>query len=283
MKRNLTAADRTFRGYADQHRYEAAFEPDWKAEFGRAFGTDPDFLASRGGSRAIVEVRGFNTRALTAFFGKHRRRGGAVPPHVTRRPVYYAIKEKAEQLAPFSCTETPLVIALANPHGADVVLDEHEMTAVMFGEVSFHMPVNSRGEGNLEASQNVAEAGYGVFRGTDSEGRPLNRWPHVSGVAVLGAFDRYAEFQRADLSQYVGSRDPGSRQEELNVVAEWRGTPVARREAPGPEGFDYTVTYFDLAGYELGSGPAVPDDWFAGPRDKRLGFDAAGISFGPTD
>lgn len=48
----------------------------------------------------------------------------------------------------------------------------------------------------------------------------------------------------------------------------------------GIAALDYGITYYDLAGYRLGSGPPVPDDWFTGALDRRFGFDADGIVFG---
>lgn len=94
MIRSLTAADRTLQGYASQHSYEATFEPNWQAEYGEPFATKPDFLLARDGARVVVEVRGFTTRALTDFLSKYRPRGGAVPPQLLRKPLYYGIKER---------------------------------------------------------------------------------------------------------------------------------------------------------------------------------------------
>jgi hypothetical protein len=48
----------------------------------------------------------------------------------------------------------------------------------------------------------------------------------------------------------------------------------------GIAALDDGITYYDLSGYGLGSGPPVPDDWFTGALDRRFGFDADGIVFG---
>lgn len=147
---------------------------------------------------------------------------------VTRKPLYWAIRGKAEQLEPFSETGVPLIIVLANPGGAEVDLGQSELAATMFGGPGTGTPSAFSVESVLGAKCVVHEPGYGVFCGTDSSGKPQNLWPHISGVATL----------------------------------------------------DHGISYYDLAGYRLGSGAPVPDDWFAGPLDRRFGFDVDGIIFG---
>jgi hypothetical protein len=276
----MNPAELRFAAYADQHGYEAEFEPGWAAKFDRDFGTDPDFLVARDGFEAIIEVRDFETRPLSNHFGA--RRGGAVAPAIMRRPLYYGMGEKAKQLEPFADVGLPLVIALTNTTGAEVDLGDHEMTSAMFGEVSVAMPLDaSVGEADVGAAHHVSEPGFGVFCGTDSMDQPVNRWPHVSGVAVFARFDRYTEFQERDRREYVEARNPSSWQERGVLAAEWAATPIGRREAPGPTGFDFSVTYYDLAGYALGAGRPVSAGWFDGPRDRRFGFDSTG-GFGPV-
>jgi hypothetical protein len=45
------------------------------------------------------------------------------------------------------------------------------------------------------------------------------------------------------------------------------------------EALDRGITYYDLAGYRLGSGPAVPAEWFTGPLDRRFCFADDGLTF----
>lgn len=279
MAREMNVGEAMLAGYAKQHGYSARFEPDWEARFGREFTKDPDFLMGRGEAEAIVEVRDFNARPLEQHFGP--RFSGSVDPAILRRPLYRGIAEKAEQLADFADVGLPLVIALTSTGTGQIDLGPHELQSTLFGEVGISMPLDPvAGELDAGAAQHVSEAGYGVFRGTDEAGAEINRWQHVSGVAVLARFDLYTEFQEDDLRRYVDSRSPTGRVERGTLAAEWMQTPVGRREAPGPLGFDYAVTYYDLAGYALGSGAAVPAEWFDGERDQRLGFDSTGRVFG---
>jgi len=145
------------------------------------------------------------------------------------------------------------------------------------------MPLDAEaGELDASAAQHISEPGYGVFRGTDEGGDEVNRWPHVSGVAVLARFDRNREFLFAHLHEYVTSRNPADRAEQGALTAEWMETAAEQAAADGPKGFDHAITFYDLAGYPLGAGPPVPADWFSGPRDSRFAFDAAGETFGPA-
>jgi hypothetical protein len=280
MGHEKNSGEQVLDGYAKQHGYRAQFEPDWSAKFGRSFTKNPDFLLARNGTEAITEVRDFTARPLEDHFGP--RFGGSIDPAVLRKPLYRGIAEKAEQLAEFANTGLPLVIALTSTATAQIDLSRHEIEATMFGEIGVAMPLDvEAGELDASAAQHISEPGYGVFRGTDESGDELNRWPHISGVAVLARFDRNREFVSAYLHEYVTSRNPADRAQERALAAEWAVTAAEQAAAEGPKGFDHAITYYDLSGYALGAGPSVPVDWFDGPRDLRFGFEAGGRTFGP--
>jgi hypothetical protein len=211
-----------FQNYCDEVGLDLDFEPDWNAEFNNVFRKNPDFLART--SLAVIEVREFQTKAKSNFLTENSSWNGPIPPTVWRKPLYYAIKEKAHQLKEFSATGVPLIIVLANPRGAEVNLESSVLVSTMFGE-PMDPASDFRGvESAIGATRTFHKPGYGVFCGTDSKGQPRNRRPHISGIAVL------------------------------------------------EEG----ISYFDLAGYWLGSGPPVPDNWFTGLCDRRFGFEDGG-------
>jgi hypothetical protein len=265
----LTETDRWLTAYAEEHGYAATFEPDWQAVFGRRFPTNPDFLVEHGGARAVIEARGFQSWALAEFMGESR--GGVVPPEVTHRPIFYALKKKAEQLEPFAITGEPPLIALANTGTSDVSLDDHHVQAAMFGDLSISLPIPRPGQANADLQvQAKINPGYGAFCATDSTGAPRNPRPHVSGVAVLRRHDLAAEFRRDDLRRYLDEREPQSHDERLQAFVSWSETPIGRDEVDGPSGYEYAVTFYDLGGYGLGHGPPVPDDWFSATRDRRF-------------
>jgi hypothetical protein len=222
-----TPAEIRFQIYGDEGGYGFDFEPDWNSEFGSSFRKKPDFLARSG--PAIFEVREFETQAKTRFQEEHNLWNEPISPIVTRKPLFYGIKEKAKQLEEFSVTGLPLIIGLTNPRGADVSLQPPELIATMFGAPT-SVTASAWHVESTVATRLSHEPGYGVFCGTDSDGQPTNRWPHISGIAVL----------------------------------------------------THGVDYYDLAGYRLGSGSAVPNDWFTGPHDRRFRFEKNGITFGPA-
>ena len=276
-----TEADRWLQAYAGEHHFAATFEPDWEAMFGHQFSTNPDFLIESGGSQAVVECRGFKSWAFSEFMRKSRPQGGTVPPGVTRRPIFAALKEKAEQLEPFAVTGEPLVIALANTGTSDVFLDDHHMRSAMFGDLAVSIPIDQPGPANadLPPARTIVHPGYGAFCATDSVQTPCNPQPHVSGVAVVKRHDLYREFQRADLRRFIAARKPRDHEERVDVGTAWLETAVARGRGDGPSGFAHSVTYYDLGGYALGHGPPVPAEWFGGPRDRRFAFDSGGTNF----
>jgi hypothetical protein len=182
----MTESERWMNAYADEHGYQATFEPPWAHLFGQSFTTNPDFLLERDGARAIVEVRSFTSWALSDYLSKIG--GGTVPQAVTRRPVFYAVKEKAAQLDPFASTGVPLIVALTNPGGSDVILDEHHLYASMFGDLAVSVPVPRKADvnaGALPPPHMEVQPGYGAFCATRSNGTPYNPRPHVSAVIVV--------------------------------------------------------------------------------------------------
>ena len=234
----LTDADRWLQSYAAEHGYLARFEPDWMAIFGREFATNPDFLVEREHARAVVESRGFASWAFTDFMDKYRPRGGTIPPGVTRRPIFAALKEKAKQLEPFAATDAPLVVALANTGESDVMLDDHHLETAMFGDLAVSVPVHGpdNTDTELPAPQAIVRPGYGAFCATDQNDAPCNPRPHVSGVAVFQRHDLNADFRRADLRRFLEERAPKTHTQRLQAGEDWLGTAVAKGEGDGPSG-----------------------------------------------
>jgi hypothetical protein len=277
----LTDPDRWLKEYAKEHGYSAEFEPDWATIFGQQFDTNPDFRVVRGGA-AVVEMRGFESWRFSEFIESRRGgRGGSIPPKVTIRPIFAALTEKAAQLEPFAATGEPLVIGMANTGTSDVILDDHRVRSAMFGDLAVSIPIPTGGDavGEAPPARLVAQAGYGAFCATAKDNTPFNPRPHVSGVAVVHRHDLNAEFVSRDLRGLLNERAPETQQERERIAEEWLRSPVARGEADGPTGYDYSVTYYDLDRYALGHGPPVRDKWFDGPRDRRFAFDSTGTVF----
>jgi hypothetical protein len=71
--------------------------------------------------------------------------------------------EKADQLRPLAGLGVPLVIVLANPLGADVILDGQHVIAGMFGNPGFSIPIDPTIGGRAEGIDS-----YGASRTTAS-------------------------------------------------------------------------------------------------------------------
>lgn len=179
----MTESEQWLQAYADEHGYTATFEADWEHLFAQPFATNPDFLLERDGGQAIVEVRSFASWALSEHLAKIRG-GGTVPQAVTARPVFAAIKEKAAQLEPFASTGVPLVVALANPGGSDVILDEHHLYVAMFGDLVIKVLIARPAVVDPQPPTPHMEVQPG-YCATASDGRPYNPRPHVSAVGDL--------------------------------------------------------------------------------------------------
>lgn len=275
----MTPPELWLKEYAGSHGYVATYEPNWDEIFGRVFGTNPDFLIERDDSKAIAEVRDFESWRFSEFLAE-REKGGVIPPQITVMPIFQALKEKAAQLEPFAVTGEPLVIVLARTGQSDVILDDHHLLSAMFGDLAIQLAVPTS-TGAADSAQFIAQPGYGVFRATKDDDTPWNPRPHVSGVAVLGRDDLYAEFQVTDLQRVLEERKPANQEERERLAEEWLKSPVAKGDAAGPAGYGYRVTYYDLNRYAFGHGPPVGDDWFTSPADRRYGFDPSGTTFSP--
>lgn len=165
----MNEAERRFAAYLDSHGYQWSHEPDYQAEFSLAapLATKPDFLVTREGSRAVAEVRQFESTRIRDRAGKPG--GHSSSSTVARYGVLRSgIWEKAKQLRPFAGLGVPLVVVLANPLGADVWLDEHYVQAAMWGNPAFGFSIDTAtgglAEGRvsgllLEKLRRVREAG----------------------------------------------------------------------------------------------------------------------------
>lgn len=122
-----------FDRYLEAHHYRRRHEPDYQRELGLTLrpSTRPDFLVEHDHTRAICEVRAFESSMLAEHLAKNRV--GSVPPQVVFGPLRAALHEKARQLRPFANLGLPLVIVVANPLRTTVSLDDFHVTAAMFG------------------------------------------------------------------------------------------------------------------------------------------------------
>ena len=144
-----------------------------------------------------------------------------------------------------------------------------------------HMQVELRG---LQARINGGNATDGqlerAFYAVDGNGVTYNPHPHIAGVAVLGRIDLHREFLAKEAA-FFADKDVSTNDRLTAEISSWLRTPAAQgTDADAPSGEAFAVTYFDLADGAHASGQPTPKNWFSGPRDRRFGFAADGVSFG---
>ena len=274
----LNEAERRFVAYLESHGYAWSHEPDYQRALGLSAPspTTPDFLVRRDGDRAVCEVRQFEGTAIRdalALAGRYMTTG----PEMILKPVRWALVEKAKQLLPLADARVPLVIVLANPRGADVILDQGHITAAMFGNASVRFPIDPRIGGMPEGAQpHLALEDYGVFRSPVlRDGRIVaweNRNPHVSAVAVVCERLHSTDWRECILDGYRSVDD--TMEAGIDAMFEANREVSARVEAgEEPPGAYQWVNLYELDGE---AAVPVPACWFNGSRDVRYGFRSEG-------
>jgi hypothetical protein len=272
----MNPAETRFAAYLDAHGYSWAFEPDYQDAFGLSEQprTEPDFLIWRTESRAVCEVRQFETTRLRDALNRAGGHSSSVDPRLVYGSLRSGIREKAEQLRPFAELRVPLIVVLANPLAADVMLDSRHVTAAMFGNPSVRFQVDSSTGGlAADTAMRVVLEDYGVFRSPVMDDGPHivgweNTFPYVSAVAVV-----HERLNSMDWREEIIERIPVTDQTiEAASRAAFRALKEINEAVAAGE--EPTGVYRWLELYECDGEQAVPlpSSWFGGPRDRRFGF-----------
>lgn len=274
----MNHAEQRFASYLEANDYSWTFEPDYQAEFAlvERLKTKPDVLVSRGGMRGVCEVRQFETTRIRDALEKAGGRS-FLGPKTAYGALRSAIWEKAEQLRLLRGLGVPLIIVLANPLQADVVLDDRHIPAAMFGNPKFGFTIDPTRGGLAEGTKvRLSLEDYGVFRSPIWHGEQLvgweNRHPHVSAVAVV-----HERLNSADWRDEIMRSIPVSDQtlEAAGKAAVLALRKVKERVAAGEEPSG-TYRWVDLYEVDGDQAVAVPVGWFDGIRDRRFGFHDGG-------
>lgn len=274
----MNEAEQRFAAYLDAHDYIWSHEPDYQAELGLPAppATTPDFLIARGGSRAAGEVRQFETTRIRDRLAKSGGLG-ALSPQEVYGSLRSGMWEKAEQLRPLAGAGVPLIVVLANPLNADVMLDPHHVQAAMWGNPGFVIPIDTTVGVPAEGTKPYMRLeDYGVFASpvfkADKVVGWVNRDPHVSAVVVV-----HERMHSMDWREEVMHRHPATdnsfeaaSEAALKALKEIDAA-IARGEEP--KGAYQWVTVYDVNG---DAAVPLPADWFDGPRDERYGYSDGG-------
>jgi hypothetical protein len=224
----------------------------------------------------VGEVRQFETtriRDALAKVGGYMTTG----PKEAYGSLRLGLIEKAKQLRPFAETDAALLIVVANPLGADVMLDDHHVTPAMFGNPGFVIPIDTSTGGPPEGAQmHWRLEDYGVFTSPVEENGEVvgreNRHPHISAVVVVHERLRSADWRHEIMQRHpAADHSFGAATEAALRAIKEIDSAVARDEEP--QGAYQWVTV-----YEVGSEESVPVPvgWFNGLRDERHGLLAEG-------
>src|SRR5450755_276458 len=121
-----TASEQRFETYLTDEGYEFEHEPELRTI------KRPDYLIRRSGLEAVCEVKEFKTTAIRDHL---EQMGGTAA--LSARLVFGAVRGQvdaaARQLKPLADGPRPLVVVLANPHGADVNLGAEHVVHALYG------------------------------------------------------------------------------------------------------------------------------------------------------
>ena len=250
-----TPAEVAFAEYLDERGYDFEFEPP----LGRH---RPDFLVHpKLGPDALIEVEEFSGET-TIFTSPTFDDAHAL------KPIRNKIRDAARQLKEFEETGRPLVVALANPHGAQIILNPWSILAAMKGDLAYTFPV-SRTTGG--------QAGPGSYV-LSRNGKLTNDHAYISAVLLIHRYDHAVEW---DAAWSAGNRhrweDIDDKRERIRAALEAR---AARDESERPDGYTIAVDAFYWPG-----ATAVPIDTavFSGDRDRIWTVDPDGRVIEPAE
>jgi hypothetical protein len=223
-----TAADELFEAYLTEHRIPFEYEPDWAARFGIEVEDNPDYLVDPEDTRAVCEVKKFESTAITERLLRSPGQAEWISPREEFGPIRSKVTQAArEQLAPFAGLGVPLVVVLANPLNADVHLDPYSVVHALLGNPKASLEVGP--EGLTAAPVTEIAEDYGALISIQPDGATVNHHPFVSAVVAVGQWPptgvvSEGSHGRADVYDVSGNPTPPG----------FNGTPLPRRLFNGP-------------------------------------------------
>ena len=233
VRRNLS--EERFERYLSEQGYGFDHEPDLDVP------KRPDYLVARAGDQALCEVKEFSTTAIRdALRG---RRSGFLSDRQTFGAVRNQLDAAARQLKPLAERGIPLVVVLANPHGADVSLEPEDVMAAMYGGPAYSIPIAPAG---------ATDEGTYFF---NRDGAYTAKAAYISAVATLHEWGADQEWADREVKRFKDAW------EFLRWAAE------ERRAGRVPEGSRRFVHVFHTASAAGGKATALPETMFNGPDD----------------
>jgi hypothetical protein len=217
----------------------------------------------RGDLAAICEVKEFHTRAKTERLMQNIGRAITLSEKEQFGAVREAISEAAAQLRPYRDRGEALAVVLANPHEADVSLEETEdMIAAMYGNPGFRI--------QFDDQQSVVEENLAFLR----DGVLAAKHRYLSAAITMHYRTNAADFYEAWMQQRRPAWDDiedNVRRAELVIEASNEG----KREAEKISGDYFFVRVLSTISAVTGQAEPVPRDLFDDPRDEYWAMDRA--------
>jgi len=244
---NKTASEARFERYLIEHGYRFEHHPSMSIT------KRPDYLFERGSEQAVCEVKEFRTRRISERLS-HMGGTAVMSPKDVFGAVRNAVDDAAAQLKPLAGKNLALVVLLANPHVADVMLDVDHVVWALYGNPGWRIAVH-RESGETEPGQHFA----------GGDGALTAKHAYVSAVVTLHEREFEQDWADAKVKEF---EDPW---DFLRYAAE------ARECGEVPEGNRRWVEVIHTISAAEGGAVALPDSLFDGPDDHvwALNEDAA--------
>ncbi len=225
----------------------------------------PDFRVSlKGHGAAICEVKEFRTNRIS----KRLAQSGTAMLSDTEvfGAVRNAIKDAAGQLKAYRSLGDPLVVVLANPHSADVSLnDPAEVIWALYGNPVIRIEVGPDARPAENSDSEISAGRDGVLSGAHS---------YVSAVVTLHvrdhSYDYWDAWSEENRSQWETIDD---RVERGAMMLELRSKEAKLNRTPSGD-YIYVRVYETEASAD-GRAVPLPRSLFNGERDERYAVDLA--------
>jgi hypothetical protein len=167
VQRQLEAGEVLFEQYLVEHGLDVPpHEPDL------GVGKRPDYVIERDGHRCVCEVKEFSRDASSLPRTVGYSSSGM---DLMLKPIRPQIRQAAPQLKPVAALGLPLVVVIANPHGATVFTDANHVICAMYGDLAVRMRIDRSTGAAVGEPRWIA----------DRNGKLTNDHPYISAVAML--------------------------------------------------------------------------------------------------
>lgn len=242
-----------FEGYLREQGYAI---PEHEPDLGVA--KRPDYLVERDGLKCVCEIKEFDRETTsTPGLGTGGKRFGSFDSETVLKPVRSQIRRAASQLKPLAGSGLPLMVVIANPHGAWVDTSDRQVIAAMFGDPTVAFTINTE----TGAAEGDARFEFG------RNGKLRADHPYISAVGFVRERARAADVTDK-IRRQLADASPKERMAATHEAE-------ARGELP-----DGAYHRMDVFGTVSPDALPVPDGLFDAPMDRLFAYDPEAGMYG---